>query len=103
MLVLFGLFLVPRYFPSCGSQGTVRLKFATRCIRVPYVELMFNLVLLYMCVARGDVLLTWKQCEKGHPWDLVFLMGGGYALSQACEVRLEDLHENLLILLTSRS
>lgn len=38
------------------------------------------------CAANGEVLLTWKACEKGSSWELVFLMGGGFALAEACDV-----------------
>ena len=35
------------------------------------------------------VLLTWEKVHTHYPWSIIFLMGGGYALADACDVRVE--------------
>lgn len=32
-------------------------------------------------------LLNWKTVNEKMPWNIVFLMGGGFALAKGCEVR----------------
>ena len=34
----------------------------------------------------ADALLDWPIVHKKYPWSIIFLMGGGFALAEACEV-----------------
>ena len=35
---------------------------------------------------KADALLDWPIVHKKYPWSIIFLMGGGFALAEACEV-----------------
>ena len=35
---------------------------------------------------KADTLLDWPIVHKKYPWSIIFLMGGGFALAEACEV-----------------
>ena len=35
---------------------------------------------------KADALLDWPLVHKKYPWSIIFLMGGGFALAEACEV-----------------
>lgn len=34
----------------------------------------------------AKALLDWQTVHKKYPWSIIFLMGGGFALAEACEV-----------------
>ncbi|ELK24438.1 Solute carrier family 13 member 1 [Myotis davidii] len=42
-------------------------------------------------------LITWKEFQKFMPWDIVILVGGGFALADGCEA--ETIHVNPLYIL----
>ena len=36
--------------------------------------------------ARGKFLVSWKEFEREYPWTLLFIVGGGFAISEAAIV-----------------
>ncbi|KAM3833672.1 solute carrier family 13 member 4 [Vipera latastei] len=63
----FLLFLIPAKKPSFGkkAKGHVNNK--------------------SMDVNSGESIITWKDFEKTMPWEIVVLVGGGYALAAGCK------------------
>lgn len=45
-----------------------------------------------MCVAASNApyvpLLSWKKAQDSVPWNIIMLLGGGFAMAKACEVTL---------------
>ena len=39
---------------------------------------------------ESKTLLSWKKAQVKIPWDVLLLLGAGFALAQACEVRKVD-------------
>lgn len=33
-------------------------------------------------------LLTWRKAQETVPWNIILLLGGGFAMAKGCEVRL---------------
>lgn len=47
---------------------------------------MIRCVFLLTPGKRRDSLLDWQTLAKGMPWGPLFLLGGGFALADACTV-----------------
>lgn len=41
-------------------------------------------------------LLSWKKAQDSVPWNLILLLGGGFAMAKACEVNslVHPMHDN---------
>ncbi|XP_061494731.1 solute carrier family 13 member 4 isoform X2 [Rhineura floridana] len=62
----FLLFLIPAKKPYFGKKGKGNVTNSTD-------------------VNSGGPIITWKDFEKTMPWEIVVLVGGGYALAAGCE------------------
>uniref|UniRef100_A0A8C5SWM7 Solute carrier family 13 member 4 n=1 Tax=Laticauda laticaudata TaxID=8630 RepID=A0A8C5SWM7_LATLA len=62
----FLLFLIPAKKPCFGKKTKVHVSKSTD-------------------VNSGESIITWKDFEKTMPWEIVVLVGGGYALAAGCK------------------
>ncbi|XP_039221170.1 solute carrier family 13 member 4 isoform X1 [Crotalus tigris] len=62
----FLLFLIPAKKPCFGKKGKGHVNKSTD-------------------VNSGESIITWKDFEKTMPWEIVVLVGGGYALAAGCK------------------
>ena len=40
-----------------------------------------------VCGERGKFLISWKEFAREYPWTLLFIVGGGFAISEASIVQ----------------
>lgn len=44
----------------------------------------------FLCLAPNsetEPLLSWKKAQETVPWNIILLLGGGFAMAKGCEVR----------------
>ena len=49
---------------------------------------MHCLMIIYALLEPHVTILEWKATQLKFPWNVTILLGSGFALAQACEVRL---------------
>ena len=62
---------------------------AVPAVLIPFVMFCVPMFIPRRDVSRGNkapALLDWQSVHKKFPWSIIFMIGGGYALADACEV-----------------
>ena len=62
---------------------------AVPAILIPFLMFCIPMFIPRRGVSHGDkapALLNWQSIHEKYPWSIIFLMGGGFALAEACEV-----------------
>ncbi|XP_033115677.1 solute carrier family 13 member 5-like [Anneissia japonica] len=100
LLVLLWLFREPSFIPGFGGWSVIfpepeYITDATAAIFVSFLLYVFpSEVPNFLCCRRKDddspvgprkALLDWKITQKKMAWNIVFLLGGGFALADGCE------------------
>ncbi|XP_070279916.1 solute carrier family 13 member 1 isoform X2 [Myotis yumanensis] len=85
----------PGIFPGWSSLFTEYPGFATDSTVALLIGLLFFIIpakKLTKTTPKGEIvafdyapLITWKEFQKFMPWDIVILVGGGFALADGCE------------------
>jgi len=95
MLVFLWFFREPKFIPGWGdllkkgyiSDGTAAMIIAFLLFQLPsQIPDCINFFGIKKDHSLPKTILNWNDTQKKFPWNVLFLLGAGFALAKACEV-----------------